>query len=230
MIRDYSFKEHTFRVCCYDTFPGHPSWHMFVDEQSVREAMWHIRPGEKIMDVGAAYGSYTLSALAQGAAFVWAWSPQFRHGEEPEAETLTRSLMLNGWQNKVSIVSDRGVFDRDGFLNTETQEFLTEKVSSVGHENFEHVIQVETLDTWARRVRPDWVDVMKFDVEGAEVSAILGGERTIRYFRPRIMVENHLFKRASIEQEVRDILLSWGYQEQMTKPYHSISHSVYLPR
>lgn len=202
---------------------------MFEDEKSVRDEMWNINPGEKVLDVGAAYGSYTLTALLQGAEHVWAWSPQYRHGEETEAETLARSLILNGWAKRCSITSDRGVFSRDGWLNTETQQFLSESGSEKGVENFEHVIQVETLDTWARRIRPTWVDVMKFDVEGAEVHAILGAEKTIRYFRPRIMVENHLFKRQSIEHEVRELLVSWGYKEVMTRPYHYISHSVYVP-
>lgn len=230
MIRDFSFRGRPFQIVCHETFPNHPSWHMFVDEHTVREEMWRINPGEKVLDVGAAYGSYTLTAILQGAEHVWSWSPQFRHGEETEAETLTRSLMLNGWGNRCSITSHCGVFNLDGWLNTETQEFFTEKPESqLGVQSFEHIIQVEKLDTWARRVRPSWVDVMKFDVEGAEVSAILGAENTIRFFRPRIMVENHLFKRATIEQEVRDILLGWGYRELVTKPYHYISHSVYLP-
>jgi hypothetical protein len=42
--------------------------------------------------------------------------------------------------------------------------------------------------------------------------------------------ENHKFKIATIEQDVRDLLLSWNYKEIATHPYHSVSHSYYEPK
>ena len=44
------------------------------------------------------------------------------------------------------------------------------------------------------------------------------------------MVENHNFKRATLEQEIRELVTgTFGYKEVDTTPYHAISHSLYIP-
>jgi FkbM family methyltransferase len=244
-VRDLQFRNHPYKICCIDppSIPTHPSWYSFVDEEQVRLDKWLVTPGSCILDVGAAYGSYLLTALAVGAAYGFAWSPQGVADDETEKAYLTKSLELNGWQNKATVYNS-GVYDRDGWLNTNTQEFSVSKLNEppadpkrqVPYPNSE-IIQVSTLDTWFRTEFlsrfsqtsfPEYW--MKLDVEGAEIEAILGGKSVINSLRPKIQVENHLFKRPTIAQEVRDLLQSLGYSEISTTPYHSISHSLYYPR
>jgi hypothetical protein len=71
---------------------------------------------------------------------------------------------------------------------------------------------------------------MKLDVEGAEVHVLQGAKETIKRYRPKLLIENHLFVKRTLEQDVRDLLLSWDYREVATHPYHSVSHSFYEPK
>ena len=77
------------------------------------------------------------------------------------------------------------------------------------------------------------VDWMKLDVEGAEVEVLKGAKDLISKFCPKIQVENHVFKRASLYEEVRELLIGGNlgarYEEISTVQYHSVSHSLYFP-
>lgn len=68
---------------------------------------------------------------------------------------------------------------------------------------------------------------LKLDVEGAEVEVLKGAEHLIRALRPTILVENHLFQRNTIAEEVRSLLGDMGYRHISTHQNHSVSHSVY---
>jgi FkbM family methyltransferase len=233
IIQERTFRGHPYKIACYDDTPQHPSWFSFEDESNVRDRDWLIEPGDMVLDVGAAYGSYALTALACGAGYVWAWSPQ-GSPEGTEADTLRASLKLNGWAHK-GTVYDSGVYSSCGWLDTNRQELLPPE----GQPRDESVIEVEPLDDWFRRTfdqaDPESYSIkgrywMKLDVEGAECEVIRGGANLIKALRPIILVENHLFKRNTIADEVREILVGeFGYRELGTHPYHSISHSVYLP-
>lgn len=218
MIKEYSFKGHPYKIECSDV---HASWWTHEDEHEVRMRQWDIQPGEVVLDIGAAYGSYSLIALALGAEYVFAWSPQGPPGQEPERVLFEKSLLLNGWQDK-AIVYNSGLYNQTGWLNVDTQQMV---------EPQEHpsVIKVETLDGWTSRVDPNKVDWLKLDVEGAEVEVLKSGIETIKKFKPKIQIENHLFVRNTIAEEIRDLLLPLGYIEIENVPYHSVSHSLFHP-
>jgi len=227
MIQERSFRGAPYKIECTE-LEGyqHPSWFSFDDEADVRDRDWLIRSGDIVLDVGAAYGSYTLTALASGAARVYAWSPQGPPNEPTEAEMLRRSLALNGWTDRCTIY-ENGVYDKSGFLNASTQDFNAADSPPAG--NDPDVIRVECLDDWWARnhiFRADW---MKLDVEGAEVEVLRGARALITELQPTILVENHLFKRASLGDEVRGLLSLYGYNHVCTHPYHAISHSVFRP-
>lgn len=223
--RDFTFRGHTYKVACVEDFAQHPSWFSHEDESIVRDRTWAIGTGDVVFDVGAAYGSYSLTALACGAAFVYAWSPPESSPQEPGL--FEESLILNGWLNRCEIMTT-GVYDRTGWLETYYQTFTTEAPADMKSS----VIHVQTLDDWRkeREIMAAPRYWMKLDVEGAEVEVFKGAEKLIAEFRPTISVENHLFKRATLGQEVRGLLESWGYTHHETVPYHSVSHSLYLPR
>ena len=231
--RTYSFKGAPYKIACMEPSPVHASWFTHEDESSVRDAQWDVRPGECILDVGAAYGSYTLTALAAGAKRAYAWSPQGEAGIPPEADFFEESLRMNGWEDRCSVLR-KGAFNRDGWLNAQTQEFSETPLDEADG----NVIRVECLDTWYKREFLPVEEVrlgsyigfwLKLDVEGAEVEVLKGALRLIADLRPRIQVENHNFKRATIEQEVRTFLSAVGYREVVTTPYHAVSHSLYVP-
>jgi FkbM family methyltransferase len=223
ITKELSFRGHPYKIACTEREGyQHPSWFSFEDEAAVRDRVWHIEPGDVVLDIGAAYGSYTLTALACGARHVFAWSPQGPPGETSEADMLEESLDINDWRDRCSVM-DSGCYSLAGWLNPDDQSFSITRGAGD--------IYVEPLDSSmlghsAIGKSRIW---MKLDVEGAEVEVFKGGVNFINRYRPRIVVENHNFKRATIEQEVRDLMKSMAYREVETVPYHSVSHSVYEP-
>lgn len=228
--REFMFRGIPFKIACEETTPQHPSWFSHEDESTVRHDKWLVEPGDCIFDVGAAYGSYSLTALAVGASMAFAWSPQGPPGGRTEASMLRESLALNGWSDRCEIY-ESGCYDRPGWINALTQEFHVEEPAA--HPD---VLRVNTLDGWyqshfrskfsAGQFPRYW---LKLDVEGAEVHVLQGAETLIHDLRPKILVENHNFKRPTLEAEVRALLTGARYREVSTTPYHSVSHSLYEP-
>lgn len=126
-------------------------------------------------DVGAAYGFFTV--LLALSCRVVAVEPDARN-----AELVRSNLLLNGLEAEVV---EAAVADRDG-----TGRFVTSFDLKMHHLAVEgdRVIPTVTLDTLlARYGRPDLV---KLDVEGAEVRALDGATRLLES-RPRMVIEAH---------------------------------------
>jgi len=233
-----SVVEYQYQFRCY-TEPTvlsslHPSWYTHDDEQEVRDRVWHIENGAWIFDVGAAYGSYTLAALAQGAEKTFSWSLEGGIDELTEVELLKESLALNGWQDRARLFNT-GLYSRDGWLDVMSQQFYS-IAPSLEERVGKPIFKVSKLDTWLEDFiaegfdfsvsRPYW---LKLDVEGAEVEVLKGAENLIKTLRPKISVENHTFKDTSIPERVRQLVESHGYQHIETVPHGVVSHSFYLP-
>jgi FkbM family methyltransferase len=223
MIKELTFLGSPYRISYVEgPIVPHPSWFSFEDEHGVRERDWKIQSGDVVLDVGAAYGSYSLTALALGAAQVYAWSPQGPEGEKTEREMMAESLELNDWTPYCRIY-DCGCYDKTGWLNTETQEFFAVEPEPSGA-----IIRVERLDDWMNHVLPRRIDWVKMDVEGAEVQVLQGAERLLETFQPKLLIELHLFKDAGIGEKIEELLEA--YEEVSNVKYHAVAHAVYHPR
>ena len=239
-VVDKTFHGHVYKHIAVDRMHMDPSHWSFDDEADIRDKCWNVQPGDLVFDIGAAYGSYTMTALACGALHVYAWSPQGHPGDpHKEADFLRESLALNGWEDRVTIF-EHGVYSKLGWLNASTQEVLTAPPAQPDPD----VIQVvpldlmfgatkfdEHLERTDRKLRGDvW---MKLDVEGAEVEVLKGAKKFLGYYEPTIFVENHLFKDPFIGDTVRKLLesgeLGTKFKHESTTPYGSISHSLYTP-
>jgi FkbM family methyltransferase len=217
MIKEFTFRGFPYRISATESIPCDPSWFSFVDESEVRDRDWTISPGDVVLDIGAAYGSYALTALAAGASMVHTWSP-----DQTENVVLRESLALNGWSEKV-IVHEDGLWSRTGFLSYTGNigVVFSETEPSGG-------FPVRTLDSHDLGLgRLDW---MKLDVESAEVEVLKGAAVTITKFRPRVVVENHEFMIPGIEAQVSAFFASMNYETVRVTPYHSVSHGLYVPK
>lgn len=167
-----------------------------------------VRPGATVCDVGANVGAYTLMF----AAWVGEGGRVFAFEPAPEALAgLRRHVALNGFGSRVEIVeaaiaSSTGrapfaVHPSGGASSLSVQALAEAPVLSV---------QTDTLDHFcaARGVKPD---VIKIDVEGAELDVLIGGRQTLARPGIEVFVELHPavwavsgVTRAAIERELHD--------------------------
>lgn len=212
-----SIRKKTFRgrEFLYTETTDRNSWWTFDDEDAVRERWWHIQPGDVILDVGAGFGSYALPALALGASKVYCFNPAF-----PDMCLLTANLVANTGFRERAILLDYGLHRQAGFFDW--------RVSRLYPDHAPDRLPVRTFhDFLSDHPDLDRVDWLKLDIEGAELHALqAGGAELITRFRPKLLIENHLFHDPGIEAGVVDFIngLGLGYRVQ-SQPYHSVSHT-----
>ena len=199
----------------YETFQRND----FDDEERIRERWWKPIPGEIILDIGSAIGSYALPAVCSGAEVYAFSSPN-------HAVLLKHNLALNPGALARCHVMEHGLYSAQGFLTCDGSHyyFQADDPGDLG----EHGLRVMRLDDLGIHN----VGMMKIDVEGAEVEVLKGGEQTIRKYTPRVLVENHVFMQADLEKEVIKWFegLGLGYQHE-TDPSPAVSHSFFwVPR
>jgi FkbM family methyltransferase len=224
-IRSKTFRGQTFKFCEVKG-PGdvaHASWWTFDDEQQFRNRWWHPAPGETVLDIGAAFGSYALPALACGARVV-CFSPA-----QLDTELLTLNLEQNPELKKRCKIVRDGLYSREGWFQPDRCEYRGDSLFSEAPTNAGW-LPVRSLDSFLDEHpgigRVDW---MKLDVEGAELEVLKGAEKCLRMYRPRILVEEHEQHIPGIAGQVRDYLvgLGVGYVGDGPHQYGVVSHSFY---
>lgn len=215
------------------SFEHHPNAMNEIDEHEVdvKHRHWNIKQGDIVLDIGAAVGAYTLTALSQGAARVIAWEPGMPN-------YLRRNLEANNWQHRCTVI-DEALWSEQGFIKTAVQVSVIPQYSkTVSDEDWKCdmeqnntypkscYMKCRTLDSSIAMHEP-YIDIVKIDVEGAELEVLKGGRHLIEKFKPDFLIENHTFLIPTIYKQCKTYLLQCGYKEILTTPYHSVSHSFY---
>jgi FkbM family methyltransferase len=176
-----------------------------------------LRPGVTFVDIGANEGLFTLFAARRvgGSGRVIAVEPSARE------RTILQSNVARNRLANVAIVphalaAEPGFAElliapkTHGFHNT-LGGFIYEGETAVASER----IVVETLDGLQERLALGRVDVIKIDVEGAEVKVLGGARGLLSTYRPILLVEANeeaLKRQATGTAALLALLLSFGYQ------------------
>jgi FkbM family methyltransferase len=147
-----------------------------------------VKPGAIIWDIGANLGLFALPAALR-ASQVYAFEPDISL-----AACLRRSLRLRANRRLSVAVIACAVSDVDGIAAFEISRYSTamNKLQSVGHWNTiavaeRHHVPTLRIDRLAQSLPPP--DLLKIDVEGAEIKVLEGGRETIARKRPIILIE-----------------------------------------
>jgi FkbM family methyltransferase len=167
-----------------------------------------VRPGDVVYDLGANVGYYSLAAARRVGPHgrVIAFEPL------PDvADVLERHLAVNGIRNVT--VERCAVSDEDG------EAWFDPGVGSAyGRLSETGRIRVPTvsLDRFCAVRGLPLPNVVKIDVEGAELQALRGAVGILRRARPRVMLSLHT---AEMQRECPALLASLGYEFVAVDPW-----------
>lgn len=158
-----------------------------VRERSLREDFFFPRLAKNkyIIDVGAAYGSWSLPSAILGG-HVYAFEPR------PEvADVLASNFELNGLENWTVFPYAVGDHEAETTLcnsgNSTTIREGQQHVACSSHET----VHETTIDSIVAQYAIPQVDWIKIDAEGVELQVLRGAAATIQRFRPNLIVECH---------------------------------------
>jgi FkbM family methyltransferase len=160
-----------------------------------------VPPSGVMYDLGANVGYYTLlcAVLAGPRGRVFAFEPLPRN-----LEYLRRHLALNRIEN--ATIVEAAVADRSG-----TVRFEEDASTSKGRIGAGGALEVRSiaLDEWtAREARPR-PDLLKIDIEGAELLALQGARKILAEKHPIIFLSTHSGK---VHKDCLAFLESFGYR------------------
>lgn len=190
-----------------DDFDNNLAFYCALDEHMGSQIFWKgfysgdqlnlldriFKPDMIFLDVGANHGEFTVFAakrLTEGQVIAF----------EPVSiffEKLERNVKQNGFNNVTLINQGLGdnntqvtIYSRDerfedGTKNEGLHSIYITKYSSKAFET----IGIICLDDFIKSHKIPKVDVIKLDIEGAELAALKGAKETIRRFRPIILLE-----------------------------------------
>jgi FkbM family methyltransferase len=145
------------------------------------------RPYNAVWDLGAASGLFTLSACVRfRAAKVAAFEPSRR-----QRILLSRNVRRNGLAARVTI-EPYAAWDRDGrmvFRSHGAIGSLQRTGEALGALPFTETVAAVSLDEWNGRRGLPSVDLVKMDIEGAEIEALEGMQATLQRFKPVLLVQ-----------------------------------------
>jgi FkbM family methyltransferase len=151
-----------------------------------------IEPGDVVFDIGANAGYFSLvaSRAAGAGGRVIAFEPV-----PTNAEWILRQVRVNGLGNVE--LAEVALSDKPGKVHfvvetTNANSHLADvKIRHASQRPLERIeVQATTLDEYVRSsgLRPD---VLKVDVEGAELLVIEGGAEALRSCRPTCIISTH---------------------------------------
>jgi FkbM family methyltransferase len=191
-----------------------------------------LRRGDVMADVGAHIGVHALTAAARlrrlGGGAVVAFEPAHDSAARLRAAAARNRLKLTVVE--AALGAEPGTAD----LRTDPAYDVADAgVRSLhGRGTRVQAVPVTTFDAWAAAARLGRLDLVKLDVEGAELEALRGMAGSLSRLRPRALVveiKQRVLERAGVDgDEVRQCLDRLGYQA--TGQVLPVANEVYRPR
>lgn len=191
-----------------------------------------LQPGSVFVDLGANQGEFTIFAARlvgeSGRVFAFEPSPEMQ-------QRLSRNVALNGFTHiciepvavadkpgHLTLFSPTGVFE-DGTTHDGLPSLYAQG-RAVADSTCE--VAVTTLDEWQRQRGVARVDLIKMDIEGAELPALRGGLELIQRFRPVLIIELNAATSCAAGYTMHDLVIwlhSQNYELQRIEDDGSVA-------
>ncbi len=184
-----------------------------VYERAAYDRFWDLQQSSKVLDVGAYIGVYTLKAARKVGC----------HGRvisvEPEGENfrfLLKNIEINERGNVIPIRAALSDFEGSGLLYMSARGSGEHSMLPRSCKKIE--VPVHTVDGLMEKLRVDSLDVMKIDVEGAEMGVLKGSSQMLREGRIRSIVVA-AYHYGSECSDVEDFLTAFDYMVAVDRGY-----------
>lgn len=172
-----------------------------------------LKPGQKVIDIGANYGVYTLSmARAVGAeGKVWCFEPA-----STTADWLARGIAANGFGH---VTLDRRALSSapgTAHLTLNDNAELNELVRGNATAGRTEEVALTTLDACLAQYGWQDIDVLKIDAEGEEANILKGGQAFFATLSP--LVEFEVKAGQSLHLELVQQFAALGYRSYRLVP------------
>ncbi len=164
-----------------------------------------------VFDIGADIGYYSLllAKLVGPTGLVFSFEPI------PKAKWyLDKNIEMNGLDNVRSF--DFALFDEPGVACLEAPLTLSKiNLSKKKLSGKDIQVEMKVFDEWKAKGELNRVDLVKLDVEGAELNVLRGMKATLQNQKPAILVEVHSQELKSFgfsPSDLIEFLSEFGYQ------------------
>lgn len=167
-----------------------------------------IDEGDTVVDAGAFPGEFSIYAASKGAEVI-AFEP-----DPKNAEKLRKNIKMNGLEESVEIV-EKGLWKKSG-----EKELKRDKLFGLGSRigKGEMKIELVDLDQFIDRE----IDLVKMDVEGAEIEALKGCKKLMEEKNPEFAIATYHEDREGRKtcHRIEEIFEAHGYKAKTGYPRH----------
>lgn len=197
-------------------------FHRLRDFESLRDVL-HGRDYELLKEFVPKSGDYVIDAGAGvGEYAVVASTMVGRHGKvlavEASAEPfhyLRKNSRLNPHKNIAPLRA--AISDKKGkikIFRPEGTSFVDSITKSWHGPTHSYSVNSITVDELVRKFKLGKLDLLKLDIEGAELLALRGAKKTMSKLKPKIIIETH---GEVLHKKVRESLKKSGYKIDLEK-------------
>ena len=181
-VKKRALKKCELRAIYYETFCNYKlNGHCYIRPEMT------INDGDVVVDAGGCEGFYSRYALNMGASKVIIFEPC-----QELAEGLKKTFDYEIATGRVMIIEKalgRSTCKNKLYINRNM--FCASSMDGNGANTLEREITVTSLDDILQSISVEHVDVIKMDIEGAEIDAVLGMRKTIKKYRPKMMIATY---------------------------------------
>ncbi len=155
-------------------------YHTWIYRQYLLTGVCEPKAGDVVIDAGAFLGETAVwfaDAVGENGR-VYSFEPSIQN-----MKGLEKNIEMNGLENIIYTIQ-KGVFNENKRIKFLTQSYS----SSCSEQEGNAEIEVTTLDTFVSENRLSKVDIIKMDIEGAELNALKGAASTIKKFKPVLAI------------------------------------------
>lgn len=175
-----------------------------------------IKPGDTVIDIGANQGEYSLIAARKtgNTGKVLAFEPM-----KSLYRQLRENIALNKNFEARTVAVPIGLSEQAGVLDLYGKSGTNEGVNTL-YPTAEHTVRIEsikldTLDHQLQNLGINKVDVIKIDVEGAELQVLKGAQKTLSQHLPTLLLEinrESCLAAGYTPEEILTFLKTFGYR------------------